>query len=112
MWEAGVRAAADAGPARGGPDLPGYGDSPPDPPGTWERHIEAIERLRRALGSERVALGQHDWGGLIGLRWAVDERIPVSALILSNTGFFSDTQWHELGRALRAPGQGEQFERS
>ncbi len=26
----------------------GFGDSPPDPPGTFERHVEAVERLRRA----------------------------------------------------------------
>ena len=35
--EAGWRAVA--------PDLPGFGDSPPDPPGTWERHVEALERF-------------------------------------------------------------------
>ena len=106
MWEPVVQAAADAGRRAVAPDLPGYGDSSPDSPGTWERHIEAIERFRRALGFERVTLGLHDWGGLIGLRWAFDHGTPVSALILSNTGFFADTQWHTLARALRTPGQG------
>ena len=109
MWEPVVQAAADAGRRAVAPDLPGYGDSPPDSPGTWERHIEAIERFRRGLGFERVALGLHDWGGLIGLRWAFDHGSPVSALILSNTGFFADAQWHNLARALRTPGQGEQL---
>ena len=109
MWEPVVRAAADVGRRAVAPDLPGYGDSPPESPGTWERHIEAIERFRRALGLESVALGLHDWGGLIGLRWAFDHGAPVSALILSNTGFFSDTEWHQLARTLRTPGQGEQL---
>ena len=45
MWEPVVRAAADVGRRAVAPDLPGYGDSPPDSPGTWERHIEAIERV-------------------------------------------------------------------
>ena len=109
MWEPVIGAVAEAGRRAVAPDLPGYGDSEADPPGTWERHIEAIERFRRSLGLERVALGLHDWGGLIGLRWAFDHGTPVSALILSNTGFFAETQWHNLGRALRTPGQGEQL---
>ena len=107
MWEPVVEAAADAGRRAIAPDLPGFGDSDPDSPGTWEGHIDAIERFRRALGLERVTLGLHDWGGLIGLRWAFDHGTPVSALILSNTGFFADAQWGNLGRVLRTPGQGE-----
>ena len=90
-------------------DLRGYGDSAPDPPGTWERHVGALETFRQALGLKRVALGLHDWGGLIGLRWACDHPDAVSTLILSNTGFFADTEWHVMGQALRTPGQGEQL---
>jgi haloalkane dehalogenase len=108
MWEPVARAAAEAGRRAIALDLPGYGDSPPDPPGTWERHVDAIERFRQALGLERIALGLHDWGGLIGLRWAFDHGTPLSALILSNTGFFSG-EWHQLARVMRTPGQGEQL---
>jgi haloalkane dehalogenase len=108
MWEPVVSASADAGRRVIAPDLAGFGDSPPDPPGTWERHVEGIERFRQALGLERVALGLHDWGGLIGLRWAFDHGTPVSALILSNTGFFTG-EWHQLGKVMRTPGQGEQL---
>ena len=109
MWAPVVAALADSGRRAIAPDLVGYGDSPPDPPGTWERHVEALERLRQDLGLERVVLGVHDWGGMIGLRWACDHPAAVSALILSNTGFFSNTQWHALAQALRTPGQGEQL---
>ena len=56
MWRYVLAALADAGRRAIAPDLPGFGDSPPDPPGTWERQIEAVERFRRELGLERVAL--------------------------------------------------------
>ena len=48
--------AAEAGWRAVAPDLPGFGDSPPDLPGTWERQIEHVERFRQALGLDRVAL--------------------------------------------------------
>jgi haloalkane dehalogenase len=109
MWGPVLEALAAAGRRAIAPDLAGFGDSHPDPPGTWERHVEALERFHRELGLGRVVLGVHDWGGLIGLRWACDQAGAASALILSNTGFFADTEWHSLGRALRTPGQGEQL---
>ena len=43
-------ALADAGRRAIAPYLPGFGDSPPDPPSTWERHTHALERFRRELG--------------------------------------------------------------
>jgi pimeloyl-ACP methyl ester carboxylesterase len=70
------------------PDLAGFGDSEPDPPGTWERHVEAIERFRRGLSIERCVVVVHDWGGLIGLRWACEHPDAVRALVISSTGFF------------------------
>ena len=91
------------------PDLPGTGDSPPDRPATWERHVEAVERFRTALGLERVALVVHDWGGLIGLRWACDHPDGVGALVISNTGFFPEGKWHGMARAMRTEGQGEEL---
>jgi haloalkane dehalogenase len=109
MWRSVLSALADAGRRAIAPDLPGFGDSPPDPPGTWERHTEALESFRLELGLERVALLVHDWGGLIGLRWACEHPDAVSALVLSNTGFFADGKWHGMARALRTPGEGEQL---
>ena len=109
MWAPVVAALAASGRRAIAPDLSGYGDSAPDPPGTWERHVSALETFRQALGLKRVVLGLHDWGGLIGLRWACDHPDAVSTLILSNTGFFADTEWHVMAQALRTPGQGEQL---
>lgn len=57
MWAPVVVALAGSGRRAIAPDLVGYGDSPPDPPGTWERQVEALERFRQDLGLERVVLG-------------------------------------------------------
>jgi haloalkane dehalogenase len=109
MWRAALEALAARELYAVAPDLPGYGDSDPDPPGTWERHVEALERVRAEQGLERVALVGHDWGGLIGLRWACHHPDAVWALVASDTGFFPDGRWHGMARAMRTPGQGEEL---
>jgi pimeloyl-ACP methyl ester carboxylesterase len=109
MWRHLLQALAESGRRAIARDLPGFGDSPPDPPGTWERHVEALERFRRELGLQQVGLIVHDWGGLIGLRWACEHPDPVAALVVSNTGFFRDGKWHGMARALRTPGEGERL---
>jgi len=88
------------------PDLPGYGDSPlGERRGTWEEHIEALDEFVVEHELAPVALVVHDWGGLIGLRWACDHPDSVSALVLMGTGFFADGKWHGLARAMRSPGE-------
>lgn len=109
MWQRLLPALSHAGHRALAPDLPGFGDSPPDPPGTWERHVEAVERFRTALGLERTILVVHDWGGLVGLRWACDHPGVASALVISNTGFFADGRWHGMAKALRTQGMGEEL---
>jgi haloalkane dehalogenase len=108
MWEAVMPAVADAGWRAVAPDFAGFGDSPPDPPGTWERRVESLERFRRELGIERCVPVMHDWGGLIGLWWACEHPEAVEALVISSTGFFPDGRWHGMARALQEPGVGEQ----
>ena len=71
--------------------------------------MESIERFRRELGIESCVLVVHDWGGLIGLRWACEHPDAVRALVISNTGFFPDGRWHGMAKALREPGTGEQL---
>ena len=109
MWRHMLPALAGAGRRAIAPDLPGYGDSPPDLPGTWERQVEAVERFRVALGLDRVALVLHDWGGLIGLRWACDNPGVASAIVVANTGFFPDGKWHGMANMLRTEGEGEKL---
>jgi haloalkane dehalogenase len=107
MWRHLLPALASAGHRALAPDLPGFGDSPPDPPGTFERQVDAVERFRSQLGLDRVVLTVHDTGGLIGLRWACDHPDAVSGLVITNTGFFPDHGWIEIARTMRTPGQGE-----
>ena len=109
MWQRLLPALAGAGYRAIAPDLPGFGDSAPDPPGTWERHLDAVERFRTTLGLERVALVVHDWGGLVGLRWACDHPGVASAIVVSDSGFFPDGKWHGMANGLRTPGQGEEL---
>jgi haloalkane dehalogenase len=109
MWNDVLGMLADAGWRALAPDLPGYGDSEPDPPGTWERHVEALERFARALDLGPVALVTHDWGVLTGLRWACDHPGATSSLTISDGGFFADRRWHDLANAMRTPGKGEEL---
>ena len=109
MWRAVMPALAERGWRVIAPDLLGFGDSDTDPPHTWERHVEAVESFRSALGLERVALVMHDWGGLIGLWWACEHPDAVSALVISATGFFPDGRWHGFAEIARTPGKGEEM---
>jgi haloalkane dehalogenase len=108
MWRDVTPALAEAGWRAVAPDLAGFGDSPLDPPGTWERHVEALERFRLELEIERCVPVMHDWGALIGLRWACEHPGAVRALVISSSGFFSDGKWHGMAKALRTPDVGEQ----
>jgi haloalkane dehalogenase len=109
MWRDLLPAVADAGWRAVAPDFGGCGDSEPDPPSTWERHMEELERFRREQGIERCVLVVHDWGGLIGLRWACEHPDAVAGLVISATGFFPDGKWHGMAEAMRTPGTGEEL---
>jgi haloalkane dehalogenase len=109
MWREVLDALAAAGWRGIAPDLPGYGGSQYDGPSTWTRMVDALERFRAALDLPPVALVVHDWGGLIGLRWACDHPGAARALVISDTGFFADGRWHGLAQAMREPGTGEEL---
>jgi|tagenome__1003787_1003787.scaffolds.fasta_scaffold20889963_2 haloalkane dehalogenase len=109
MWRSLMDALAGEGWRAIAPDLAGFGDSQPDSPATWPRHVESLERFRAALGLDGVALVVHDWGGLIGLRWACDQPGAARALVISNTGFFADGKWHGMAEMMRTPGTGEKL---
>jgi haloalkane dehalogenase len=112
MWHDALTALANAGWRALAPDLPGYGDSEPGAgtgTGTWERHVEALERFVGELNLGPVALVTHDWGVMIGLRWACDHPGAVNAVAISDGGFFADRRWHDLANVMRTPGDGEQL---
>ena len=108
MWRGVMPALATAGWRAIAPDLAGFGDSPPDPPGTWERHVEELGRFHAELGLGRVVLVAHDWGVLIGLRWACDNPAAIAGLVISAGGFFADRHWHDMANVMRTEGEGEE----
>jgi haloalkane dehalogenase len=109
MWRHLLETVADAGWQAVAPDLPGYGDSPYAGSGSWQAHVDAVDAFHREQELGEVVLVVHDWGGLIGLRWACEHPELIRAMVISNTGFFSDGKWHGLARAMRTPGQGEEI---
>jgi haloalkane dehalogenase len=106
MWEPLMAALSEAGRRCVAPDLFGLGDSEDPGPATYERNVEALTALHQELGLGRVALVVHDWGGFIGLTWAATHPELLSALVISDTGFFSDGKWHGPAQAMRSE-QGE-----
>jgi haloalkane dehalogenase len=109
MWRDVLEAAAGAGWQAVAPDLPGYGDSPYGGDGSWAAHIAALDAFHREQELGEVVLVVHDWGGLIGLRWACEHPDLIRGMVISNTGFFPDGRWHGMAEALRTPGQGEEL---
>ncbi len=109
MWRHALDALQVAGWRGIAPDLAGYGDSPLDRPGTWERHVEALARFVDALELGPVALVTHDWGVMIGLRWACDHPGATRALVISDGGFFADRRWHDMANVMRTPEEGEKL---
>jgi haloalkane dehalogenase len=107
MWRHLLPALASSGRKAVAPDLPGFGDSPPDLPGTFDRKVAALERFRSQVGLDRVVLAVHDTGGLIGLLWACEHPEAIGGLVITNTGFFPDHDWIEIAQTMRTPVQGE-----
>ncbi|MQA76196.1 MAG: alpha/beta fold hydrolase [Solirubrobacterales bacterium] len=108
MWVEVMEALAGGGRRCVAPDLYGLGDSAEQAPATFERNLEALTGLHRDLELGRVALVVHDWGGFVGLAWACDHPAEVEALVISDTGFFSDGRWHGMADAVRGE-QGEEL---
>jgi len=102
MWEPVMAELARAGRRALAPDLFGLGESGPDAPTTFEANLEAFSRFIDGLELDRVALVVHDWGGFVGLAWACDHPAHVDALVISDTGFFADGKWHDMGKAMRS----------
>lgn len=108
MWRHVLTACADGGHRTIALDRPGCGRSEADPPATWTRQVDAVEGFAAELDLPPVFLVVHDWGGLIGLRWACDHPERVAGLVISSTGFFPDGKWNGMAEALRTPETGEQ----
>jgi len=74
------------------PDLVGFGrsDKPTDPAWySYERHSETVTRHLEQIDLQDVTVVVQDWGGPIGLRWAVEHADQVARLVVMNTGLFT-----------------------
>jgi haloalkane dehalogenase len=74
------------------PDLVGFGrsDKPTDQAWyTYDRHLETVSAHLDQVELEDVTIVVQDWGGPIGLRWAVQHADQVARLVILNTGLFT-----------------------
>jgi haloalkane dehalogenase len=74
------------------PDLVGFGrsDKPTDQGWyTYERHVGYTTRQLSQIELHDVTVVVQDWGGPIGLRWAVEHPEQVGRLVVMNTGLFT-----------------------
>jgi haloalkane dehalogenase len=74
------------------PDLVGFGrsDKPTDPGWySYDRHVDVVTRHLEQVELSDVTVVVQDWGGPIGLRWAVEHADQVGRLVILNTGLFS-----------------------
>src|SRR3954451_13268764 len=112
MWRHLMTPIANAGWRAVAPDLAGFGDSPPDGAGgggSWEAHVDRLGRFHAEHDLGRGVLVTHDWGVMIGLRWACDNPDAIASLVISDGGFFADRRWHDLANVMRTPGEGEKL---
>src|SRR5215210_496989 len=74
------------------PDYAGFGRSDKPTDREWysyDRHSELMSELLAGLNLSDAVVVVQDWGGAIGLRWAVENADRVGALVILNTGIFT-----------------------
>jgi pimeloyl-ACP methyl ester carboxylesterase len=93
-------------------DLPDFGRTyaPPGFEHSTDGYAGFVDAALEALGVERAHLVLHDFGGPIGLTWAVERLDRVASLTLIDTGLLPGYEWHALARVWRTPVLGEAFQ--
>ena len=94
------------------PDLMGFGLSDkPEDEGAYslERHVRIVTELVDRLGLVDVVSVGHDWGGPIGLAWAIRNRDHVRALVLLDTFVAPVERLPRVFRALFRQGRLSSF---
>jgi haloalkane dehalogenase len=74
------------------PDLAGFGRSDKPTERGWysyDGHVGLVSKLLETLDLSDAVVVVQDWGGPIGLRWAVENADRVGALAILNTGLFT-----------------------
>jgi pimeloyl-ACP methyl ester carboxylesterase len=108
-WERLVAAAAGTGMRAVAFDLPDFGETPA--PAGFAHDVPAyagfLDQTLKELGIERVHLVIHDFGGPIGLVWAMAHPDALAGVTLIDTGLMPGYRWHILARVWRTRGAGE-----
>jgi len=95
LWRKVIPAVRDGGHRCIAPDLPGFGRSDKPTHLSWysyDRHTEAVTSLLAALDVRNATIVVHDWGGPIGLRFAVEHPDRVGRIVVLDTGLFTGHQ--------------------
>jgi haloalkane dehalogenase len=74
------------------PDFAGFGRSDKPTDRDWysyDGHVELMAQLLDGLDVRDATVVVQDWGGPIGLRWAVEHADRVARLAILNTGLFT-----------------------
>jgi haloalkane dehalogenase len=74
------------------PDLAGFGRSDKPVDRDWysyDRHVAQVSGVLAGLDLSDAIVVVQDWGGPIGLRWAVENADRVAGLVIMNTGLFT-----------------------
>ena len=74
------------------PDYAGFGRSDKPTDFGWysyDRHVETVSAVLATLDLSDATVVVQDWGGPIGLRWAVENADRVARLVILNTGLFT-----------------------
>jgi haloalkane dehalogenase len=73
-------------------DMPGFGRSDKPTDRGWysyDRHTEYVAGVLDGLDLRDATVVVQDWGGPVGLRWAVENPDRVGRLVILNTGLFT-----------------------
>jgi pimeloyl-ACP methyl ester carboxylesterase len=108
-WERLAGAAATTGRRAIAFDLPDFGET--IAPDGFAHDLPAyatfVSEALDELGVERVHLVIHDFGGPIGLVWAMMRPEALASITLIDTGLMPGYRWHSLARIWRTPVAGE-----
>lgn len=84
----------------------GLSDKPQDYDYTLSTHVENLDALTKHLDLGDVTLVIHDWGGAIGMGWAMKNAAKVRRLVVLNTAAFRSTTIPFSINICRIPGFG------
>jgi haloalkane dehalogenase len=95
LWRKVIPPVRDAGFRCIAPDLPGFGRSDKPVEIEWysyDRHTDSVASLFEELDLRDATIVVHDWGGIIGLRVAVEHPDRIARMVITDTGLFTGYQ--------------------